>query len=638
MTEDFKKKILDWLSGNYTVQSGNNVPQFSETESEFNDLKDTLDTLFPHNYFLDGYLQTYDVSGDGLKYTVAYGEYNPTASSTLDQRKGFILILDDDFTLIQTITKYSSGTDFGVFLKMNVGDDGNFFAIEQVSGGTKRFVMLNNIIAKLPNESNYKVVLKKSYSLQGASANLDPYMQLIKAPGQSRYLIVGSDYDTGYIKATELVINVGMSNEWNDYSYNNNDFGYVDDVYANWTTQGALTFKLAGFWFSYDGDYPVGKFSELSGSSGNVGTMTLTKYGQDFNFSLVFAYYVKIISSTEAYFSVSYKPSEDATNGLEDLFHFNNGTINKIYSLESTTGSGAYDTMELYRVNNEIFFLARYSQGTIPNITYYLRIGKVIGENVYTKVIYQDEDDIEYMFFTVQKQFNLYNYYVQMNTDVQKTSQVYSSGDYNGQPYQALNSMIPNSAELSSYQVPVFARDLYNRFINSNTTISIINVPNSYINEIDITNEKLYGETNSTLVDQNDIFSTNIYEELMVNFVNTLLMRNENDSNNIIDNLAGAIRLNKSISSLLDYDNCKITKYKINYIDGTNVIKVLSSGNVSFQNSKTQYLISFYNDEEKQIKNIQLISDDESTTYQTIDLRNLGVNKYYAITQDLKVV
>ena len=52
MTNDFKKKILDWLSGNYSVGLGSNVPQFSETDSEFNDLQNTLDTMFPYFYYI----------------------------------------------------------------------------------------------------------------------------------------------------------------------------------------------------------------------------------------------------------------------------------------------------------------------------------------------------------------------------------------------------------------------------------------------------------------------------------------------------------------------------------------------------------------------------------------------------------
>ena len=82
------------------------------------------------------------------------------------------MILDDDFDVIQIITKYASGTDFKVFELLNVGDDGNFFAIERTNTG-HRFVMMNNIIPKLPTAENYEVKLKKAYSLQGQLTNLE---------------------------------------------------------------------------------------------------------------------------------------------------------------------------------------------------------------------------------------------------------------------------------------------------------------------------------------------------------------------------------------------------------------------------------------------------------------------------------
>ena len=641
MTNDFKKKILDWLSGNYSIGTGNNVPQFSNVDTSFNDLSNQLNTLFPYTYRIMGSLQALSINGNGLKYTIAYGWYYTTQSHTT--QRGFILILDEDFDLLQSITQYSTGTNFGLFKKINVGDDGNFFAIEETSGGTLRFVMMNNIIAKLPTEQNYKVVLKKAYNLQGQSAEINAFDVLIKAPGQSRYIISGLKYYIDNLVLTELVINVGTSNEWNDYLYTcpvNTQYT-IGDIYANWNSSGDLSFKIAGTFDDYGLSIERTKYAELTGSSNNVGTMTLTTYSPGFDEDLLMDYpSIAIINNNEAYIMIRIEEKGTTIDYLE-IYHFKNGNLNQIYKKKTITTSlypNPYSAPNLQKIGNEVFFVSQYITGTSPDETYTIEVGQIIDETIYTKTMYQSSSATAYMFFVVQKQFNLYNYYVQISSDVQKVSEVYSPSQYNGQPYQALNSMIPNSVELLSYQVPVFARELYNRIINNNTTTSIVNVPNSYVNDINITGENLYGETNSLLVEQNDIFTTNIYEELMINFVNTLLMRNENDLTNIIDNFVGATRVNKSISSLKDYDSCKISKYKINYMDGTNVIKVLSSGNVSFQSSKTQYLISFYNGEEKQIKNIQLISDDESTTYQTIDLRNLGVNKYYAITQDLKVV
>lgn len=626
MTNDFKKKILDWLSGNYTIQSGNNVPQFSEVDNRYNNLQDQLDTLFPNNFYIMGSLQAYSINGDGLKYTIVYGMYYTSSSN----EKGFILILDEDFTLIQCITKYSSGTDFGKFLIMNVGDDGNFFAIEY-TGTSKRFVMMNNFIAKLPTEENYRVILKKSYALQGETTNVDEYggfRQLIKAPGQSRYIIGGIEDDGQTIVATELVINVGMSNEWNDYTYNPGDnFFETYDIYANWNSQGNLNFKIVGFYTdTSDDENIITKYASLNGSSSNVGTLTLTTYNYQIATDFLYGGDVKIVNENESYFIITYTTQEDfGIYKYIEMNHFVNGNIQRIYYKK------VYDSdVKLYRINNEVFSLIQYSDDE----SYKLTIGKIIGNNYYEELIRTSEDVMDYMFFVVQKQFDLYNYYVQFENSVDMVNQVYNPNEYNGATFQALNSMIPDRAELISEQVVIFARSLYNKIINNNTTTSIINVPNNYVNDVIIDAQNLYGETKSLLVNNNQDIETNIYEELMINFVNTLLMRNENDINNIIENLAGAIRLNKSISSLLDYDNCKITKYKINYINNTSAVIKFQNINVNYQANKTTYTISFYNEN---VKNIQLISNDENTIYQTIDISNLEIGKYYLINQDLHI-
>jgi hypothetical protein len=195
--------------------------------------------------------------------------------------------------------------------------------------------------------------------------------------------------------------------------------------------------------------------------------------------------------------------------------------------------------------------------------------------------------------------------------------------------------MVPDHVNLYNNSNLIFSRNLYNLVINDNTTVATVKIPNNYQNDVVINKQELYGETKTKLVESTQSITKNIYEEVLLNFVNSLFIKNKNDINNIIDNYTGATRLNNSISSwqLLDYDNCKITKYRINYDDNTSEVRVLTNFNVSYEASKTVYTFSFYNN----ISNIQLISNDENTIYQTIDLSNLEKGKYYVITQDLHI-
>jgi len=624
MTSDFKDKILKWLTGNYTVDSGSNVPQFSIPSTKTNDLNTELNDALNNDYFINGTLQGNDMNNNGVGYTVIYGIYNAGSGGVLGY-KGFICILDEDFDILQIIKEYSSGTEFGLLKIMGVGDDGNFFLIETTSSNVKRFVMLNNIIAKLPTDVSYKVVLRKSYNLSGSSVNIETFTNLIKAPEQSRYIIAGNDTNQKVI-ATELVVNVGSSNEWNDYTYTTNMFT-IGDIWASWDNEGNLTFKLAGFKITNADGLTYG---ELAGSSSSVGTLSLTTYGSGFQNAE--QYSLKKPNSTTAYFGIiQYDYINDATI---KIYMLSNGSLSLLKTITTT-----YDpsmSITLYRIDTEIFCVYNYFENDSSN--WKIVIGKIIDNNIYEEIIYSSLTFENIDLFMVQKQFNLYNYFVQIGDMVHAINQVYNSLNYNGIDYQALNSLVPNSAILSSNSKVIFARNLYNKVVNENTTISTLNVPNNFINGITIDNESLYGETNTLLVESEEELETNIYEELMFNFVNTLIMRNENDINNKIENLNGAIRLNNSISNLKDYDNCKLTKCKINYSDNTSITNTITSNEIVRLRGVIRYVFGISVPSNKDIVNIQLISNDENTLYLTINGNSLERGKSYKITQDVYIV
>ena len=117
----------------------------------------------------------------------------------------------------------------------------------------------------------------------------------------------------------------------------------------------------------------------------------------------------------------------------------------------------------------------------------------------------------------------------------------------------------------------------------------------------------------------------------MFNFVNTITMRNANDNDNIIYNDAGATRLNVSATNpdILDYADAKATKCIVNYADNTTDIISVSWASVS-----NYYQCQFALFVQKPITNIQIISEDEQTVYQTITY-SFEVGKLYNISQDV---
>ena len=617
MTEDFKYKILKWLVGKYETGSGSNTPQFSQVRNRTNNYETQFNTLFPNGYFIRGILQGQDINNNGVGYSIIYGIYY--IDNTYTTMRGFIVILDEDFDIVQSIKSYSSGTQFGVIEIMGVGDDGNFFLIENNSG-TKRFVLLNNIIAKLSTEENYKVILRQFYNLSGQSTNIETFTQLIKAPSQSKYLIVGND-SSQHVIATELTINVGTSNNWVDYTYTANMFT-IGDAYASWDSQGNLIFKLSGFKIT---NYVNLTYGELSANSSQGQTLTLSTYGSEYTNAM--QYNVRKINLTQGYFTITYSDTNNYDYAYMKMFYFNNGTLTELKSIHTTAEMNI--GIKLFKVGEETFYVYDYSYPI--NTTWTMNVGKLINNNFYEKQVGTFNSHPYSYLFMVQKQFNLYNYFIQIGNIVYNIKQIYNSLNYNGLAYQDLNSMVPNSAILKSNGVEIFARNLYNRVVNNNTTISTLNVPNNFINDVEIDNELLYGMTNNLLVNAAGTYTTNIFEELMINFVNAIMIENGNDIDNIIENVLGASRLNDSISLTNDYSSAKATKIRINYTDNTSKIQNISwTAGIDYYQAEILIYVN------KEIDNIQIISNDENTVYQTIE-STYQLNKFYTIIQKVRI-
>lgn len=630
MTSDFKDKILKWLTGNYGVYNGDNTPQYSAVSSHANNLLSYIQSqVGPDGFFISSILQGNNADNQGLGYTIIAG-YDATTI------KGFLIILDEDFDPVQTIKTYSSGTEFGIFEILNVGDDGNFFGIETVNpmvSPVKRFVMLNNILAKLPTETDYQVVLRQSYNLPANIKDAVSYSNLIKAPGQAKYLIVGSIYNGSFQYqpiATELQVVVGSSNTWTEYRYAGTDDYAPTDCWASWDSGGNLSFKIVGF--SYISGFYYCEYTK-SGSA-----LTRATIGPDFG-SFPNTIGAIIINETTAYVSAGIiNLTVNETNYIYKV-DYSGSALTQIYSKTGPTVDGPNTSgIALSKFNDEVYYSVKINKDTTPT-AFIKYAGRIVGTYTYEYTIGEVAVELSIDLFMVRKQFNLYNFYIQANNSVYATIQIYNPLNFNGLAYQALNSMVPNSTILyDENDIAIFARNLYNRVINNNTTIATIQIPNNFINDISIVLQKLLSETNNILVSSDQVIVKNIYEEILLNFINTLMIINENDPDNEIINAVGATRLNNSISNLKDYDSSKMAKYKINYSDNTSSIVAIGVNSLVYSSLSVTYLFTVYVPLDKTISNIQLISYDESTIYQTIDTSSFVGGKYYSISQKVEVI
>lgn len=600
MTNEYKYNLLKYLTNKIDDEVGENIPYFRNKETITNNLKTTLDNMFMQYEFKG---QVISPKSDNI---VIYGNYD--YSSYVGYKKGFIVILNKNCEVLNIITQFNTGTPFSQLIALNVDENGSIYGIDNPaasSGSAYRFILLNNFLVSDNNE----VILRKSYNFPSEYNSMifsnKCYTHVKKAENEAKYFIVGEkkqneEYPTLEMYLVKFTINVGSENEWNAYT---------------------------------------------NGSG--------TKFG---------AYYDFILSKNENDYNVTIIHSEDM--GIYKMF-FNGETITDTLIINDTAESIRLINENLFYYANGLLF--KYDNGQITNIgnsTYINLIGiNVISYNLITNYetgmtniyigIYDGQNYVEELIYTEQTYyvkinlfysyniFNLNKICIQIGDNAYIDSIVISNG-YNGKSFNNKNSLNPRSIELYNERNKIiFARNLYNKIINNNITEATVEIPNTYLNNDNITIQELLSVNNNIMVNNINTITKNIYETLFINFINTLQITNENDENNIILNPTGATRLNISISDLIDYDNAKATKIRINYDDGTNEIKDVSNNIEQIQQSEslifTNYDFTVYNPATKNIKTIDIISNDEKTIYQTISDLSFASNKYYNIIQPVKI-
>ena len=156
MTEEFKSLLLKYLTGNITLEKGNNTPQFGATEV----IVDELNT-----YINEHYVGATSPSIVDFQKSKTNNNYLFFGTGS-DENKvfGFVIILDENLNIIYSTNKYSSDVIIGRILNVKQNSDGTYYLIEErYSDSKRRIVTLNNISQINPMTNTYSVVIKKSY-------------------------------------------------------------------------------------------------------------------------------------------------------------------------------------------------------------------------------------------------------------------------------------------------------------------------------------------------------------------------------------------------------------------------------------------------------------------------------------------
>lgn len=623
MTQDYKDNLLKYLTGNLGQESGDNIPNF-EQESEIIDTnlaEDIKNNLTNNN-------NATNVIALGKIYNEMYNEYLIYGYYIDNESKyyGFIYLVDNNLNEIQMITEFSSGSKLFPITSLNQDENNNLYGLTFSIGEYEmisKVLLFNNIFSSGIISGNYEAILRNDYIIP-YHYNQAPYRQnrIIKSPESATYYIIfNEDSKERIIKFT---INVGAQNEWTEAILPIAFYMRFDVILDK--SGGNEVLLMYGI----DTDNPSSYYEyKIDGENITLIKKITLPYLAQF-LSQIFVKDINNVFMFLVYSSV----------GKAGIYKVNNNQIDKIYEFNLVYGDTGYKLSygTIFELNNGVFFYLDYRDASDTK----LYAGYIKEDNTYTINLIGTYDGIElfaglydYVDFYYIKKYNLIEMYFPLYSETNTTKKItfdYNSINYNGEGYTNVNSLVPNKARLyDNNNKMIFARNLYNKVINANTTISTLNIPNTNLNNIIIYNQSLIGETNYVLMNNQEEITKNIYENLNINFYVTLRMINNNDPNNQIFNQVGSNRINASVSSVKDYNNAKATKIRINYSDNTT--KIVS---IEFYPIQNYYYTKFSIYIDKLISSIDFISNDEETIYNTIR-PNFIVGKYYTINQSVRI-
>lgn len=609
------KEILDYITNNVAVENGQNTPQFPTFVSVDGNVMNELHTYLPSDAININVLGS--LYNELNKNTLFYGMYTEN-----DVHYGYVYLVDENMEKVKIITTFTSGTRLFPIIAMKQDENNNMYALSYDFSDVpiSRVLLFNNIFA---TKDNYYVKLRQSYIIPNVSSfNYNQYCdnRISKVNGEATYYIVGHvPGENTYI--IEFKINVGSENEWNTYE--------LDDTYDN------VMFDVQ---FEKNGEYTTYYFYGVAYTTHDVfaqysireNELKLIKKINLTTNSLYTGSQIFCLNKDIVYLS-SLDWQDNANNRSNKIIKITKDTVTQIYSttlLDSSIQNGIF----LKKSNNIIFVQHIYRN--INETDYYSKLGILQDDTIYfTSPISSLNTGTARNVCNlscVNVCYNLVMLYLPQTTKTALLKFEYNPNNYNGLEYSSYNSLVPTKTRLYSNGNLVFARNLYNLTINNSTTTATTQIPNTLLNGITISQEKLISKTNKDLITKTESITKNIYETLYINFIRSLAVKDE-DTNTYYPDTATYINQNINTGTKQNCEMSFVGKARINYQDSTLMQTLEWTYNVD------HYETSFVIDTHNEIPtSVDFMSNDETTIYITKDL-TLDSNKYYKINQKLRI-
>lgn len=625
MTEDYKKQLLNYITGNFGTETGDNTPYIVNNQTLSTSYKDQIENILGNNEFFQeqGFLE-FTNTDKKIVYGFAYviNSYDPLNITS----RGIMIIVDENLQYLGYVDEYSSGTKFNRFEMLKVDENNLIYGVDNTgtNNNAYRFIMLNDVISTYLLDGNYTCILRQSYYFPSSYNSISFYRYTINgflndSPTMSNKNRIYKEYEgssyafigkttNNYPTIITLQVNVGEANEWHQYTSN---YGINDDkgIASACTWQNdTINLKIGCFSISTD-EYGSNYYEEFSF---NGTTLSRTK---NVSCSGIKAIEMSNISDTYILQCV-----EDAGKYFDLNYLTFSG--NSLVVIDTTKIVGNTTNAWCYSVNGVSFF------------AFYLFSNNSLYCDAITSLGVAHSQPIDENLIGVLYVSNYFNFYkmtaLTENGKVVNFALDYNANNYNGYEYIDYNSFIPKKVVLYNNNDLIFSRNLYNETILNNTTIATAEIPNTMLNNTEINTQNLLSETNFNMVQNNNIITKNVYETIFLNFINTINVSNEDTQTNLPSD-ANYINTNINTGTQTNYNNTYIGKIRINTTTPT--IQPITWYNLDDTHLMTNFPLSV----SEAIPTIDFISNDETTTYLTIDTSNTEIGKDYVISQKIRM-
>lgn len=637
LTDIYKELLLKYITGKINEEGTSPQTLINLDRKDMsNNIRDEITSRLNDEFNITNMVILGKIYSNQYENFIVYGNYYTSTNSY-----GYVCIVNRNLEIVSLLTRYVSGTLIYPLISVRQSETGQFYGLTYGTNGSDadyRIVLFNNILSSGILDGNYQVILRQTYIIPNSPnyrAQLFRQNRIIKSLDSAIYYVIihTANNQTTVIKFT---IDIMEGNKWETFEIPYLIDTVQFDVLLDKSSGDEILYLYGIDILSSPNKYRAYQIQDIMTEIDSIdfsGEVSAT-------LSQVFAY-----NKDEIYISVG-----SSTNRLTTLYKVNNSALTTINSFNWLSSNQSY--LYLEDVNGTIFYKKKNTNTSSAEII----VGLLINDNLEIYTIEETAEvtnaNYDYNDFYIFVQYNLVSMYIPYKGTTDGTYMLvadYNPNNYNGMEYENINSLLPVKGRIltrygDASDPPVdfvFARNLYNKYVKGNVTVSTLEVPNTLLNNINLFYIGLIGATNYYLASNvatlnGDDIVKNIYETLDINFYNTIRMTDANGSESI-ENINGATKLNQSVSALLDYHNTQATKARINFTDGTsNIITIDPSTQITINQDSADYDFVIYVPSNKSVKNLEIISYDELMVYATIN-GNFAVGAFNEITQKVSV-